>query len=79
MAVDFVRENQFLYIGRNYVTISQTSEFIPVYLCLFVCNFAAKLAFGNRVGSKSMVSISSTLIFSPSLEIVPHLQRELAV
>ena len=46
VGVDFFRENWFLYKGRNDVTTSQTWKFlIPVYLSIFVCNFAVKLAF----------------------------------
>ena len=46
MAIDFFHENEFIYVGRNDVTISQTWEFlILVYLCPFVCNFAVKLTF----------------------------------
>ena len=46
VAVNFFREDWFLYKGRNDVTISQTWEFLtPVYFCLLVCNFAVKLAF----------------------------------
>ena len=42
----FVRISFLVYKGRNDVTISQTWEFlIGVYLCLFVCSFAVKLAF----------------------------------
>ena len=46
VAVDFFRENWFLYKGRNDVALSKTWEFLtPVYLCLLVCNFAVKSAF----------------------------------
>jgi len=47
VAVDFFRENEILYKGRNDVTIiTPTSEFlIQVYLFAVVCNFAVKLAF----------------------------------
>ena len=64
-------ENEFLYKGRNNVTISQTWEFLfLVYLCPFVCNFAVKFIFVVSVLVimfliKSMVSISSTLVSPP--------------
>ena len=45
VAVNFFRENWFLYKSRNDVTISNLRISYPcLYLCLFVCNFAVKLA-----------------------------------
>ena len=70
MAIEFFRENESIYVGRNDVTISQTWEFlILVYLCPFVCNFAVKFTFVVSVlaimfSIKSMVSVSSALILS---------------
>ena len=71
VAIDLFFENEFLYKGRNNVTISQTWEFLfLVYLCPFVCNFAVKFIFVMSVLVimfliKSMVSISSTLVSPP--------------
>ena len=57
------------------------SLFISAYLYVILLkNWLSWTEYvGDCVHSKSMVSISSTLIFSPSMEIVPNLQRELNV
>ena len=85
MAVDFFHENWFLYKGRNDVTISHTQEFrIPVYLCLFVCSFAVKLAsvlslLAIVFAIKVQCQFHPHAFYQSLMEIVPHLQREFVV
>ena len=57
------------------------SLFVSAYLYVILLQIGFRPeSVGNRVRSKSTVSISSTFIFiSPSMEIVPHSQRELVV
>ena len=84
VAVDFFCEYEFLYKGRNDVTISQTLRISYFcYLCPFVCNFAVKFALVVRVSAIVFSQLKVRCQFhphssfiSPPKEIVPQLQRD---